>query len=149
MTLPTYLLAGLIIGRVTGNYPAAIIDSAVIDLDHLVSYYRHGVIFNPQKLFNTILREADPWEDQRSLLHSFLTWSAVSTVLLLFNLRFGAVFSVAYFSHLAIDMLDSADFWPFFPSKQINIRGPIKYFSKQEIILDVILLVVFIFSLLG
>ena len=150
MTLPTHVLAGLIIGKITGDFPTALVGSLVIDLDHVVSYFRHGILFKPRQLYKAISDEADPWGDQRNFLHSIFSWIAISVLLLLINFKFGLVFSIAYFFHLVFDALDSADFYPFFPFfKKVVIKGFVKYYSKQEIIFDVclvsILIVLFIF----
>ena len=137
MTLPTHALAGLIIGKITGDFPMALAGSLVVDLDHAISYFRHGILFKPRQLFNAVSDEEDPWGDQRNFLHSIFSWVAVSALLLIINFNFGLVFSIAYFFHLVFDALDSADFFPFFPFKKIVIKGFVKYYSKQEIIFDI------------
>ena len=144
MTLPTHLLAGLIIGKITGDYATAITGSLVMDLDHAVSYFRHGILFKPKQLFQAIKEEADPWGDQRNFMHSIFSWVIISILLSIINFHLGLVFSLAYFFHLVFDALDSANFYPFFPFRKFAIKGFVKYFSKQEIAFDVILLTVFI-----
>lgn len=57
------------------------------------------------------------------------------------------VIILSHASHLFLDFLDSAEYWPFYPLKAVNIRGPIHFFSKQEIILDVILIIIFLIAL--
>jgi len=143
MTLPTHALAGLIIGKLTGNFPAAIIGSLAIDLDHIVPYYRHGILFKPRKLLQTLLDQKDSLGNQRNYLHSIFGWIIISIILLAINFNIGLVFSIAYFFHLVLDIFDSSDFWPFFPFKGFVLKGPIKYFSKQEIIFDIILIATF------
>ncbi|OHB23807.1 MAG: hypothetical protein A3J67_02975 [Parcubacteria group bacterium RIFCSPHIGHO2_02_FULL_48_10b] len=113
-----------------------------MDLDHTISYFRHGILFKPRQLFKAISDEADPWVDQRNLLHSIFSWAAISIVLLTINFNFGLVFSIAYFFHLVFDALDGADFYPFFPFKRFVIKGFVKYFSNQEIIFDTCLILV-------
>ena len=44
-----HLGAGLIIGKVFNNYTVALIGALVIDLDHLISYIKNKVLFNPKK----------------------------------------------------------------------------------------------------
>lgn len=144
MTLPTHVLAGLIIGKITGDFSTAIVASLVIDLDHTISYFRHDILFKPRKLFKIISSEADPWGDQRNFLHSAFSWVVISSILLLINFSFGLVFLIAYFFHLFFDALDGADLYPFFPSKKFVIKGVIEYYSKQEIIFDVCLIFVLI-----
>ncbi|MFH0969071.1 MAG: metal-dependent hydrolase [Patescibacteria group bacterium] len=143
MTLPTHVLAGLIIGKITGDFPAALAGSLVMDLDHTISYFRHDILFKPCQLFKAISDEADPWGDQRNFLHSIFSWVAISILLLTINFNLGLVFSIAYFFHLVFDALDGADFYPFFPFRKFVIKGFVKYYSKQEIIFDVFLILVF------
>ena len=38
MTLPTHLVFGLIIGKVTGNYPLAVLAAIAVDVDHIVPF---------------------------------------------------------------------------------------------------------------
>src|SRR3989344_4450988 len=144
MTLPTHVLAGLIIGKITGDFPTALAGSLVMDLDHTISYFRHGILFKPRQLWKAIHDEADPWGDQRNFLHSIFSWIVISIVLLTINFNFGLVFSIAYFFHLVFDALDSADYYPFFPFRKFVIKGFVKYFSKQEIIFDIILIILLI-----
>jgi len=145
LTLPTHLLAGLVIGKFTGNYPLALASAVLIDLDHLPSYFRHKVLFKPKELFASIRDANDPWEDQRGFLHNILLWSAISFLIFLANAGIGLVLCLAVFSHLALDALDSAPFYPFAPSKRVHFRGFVKYFSLQEMVFALGLLAVFIF----
>ena len=144
MTLPTHALAGLIIGKITGDFPTALAGSLVMDLDHTISYFHHGILFKPRELLKAVFDETDPWGDQRNFLHSIFSLAAVSTLLLMFNYELGLVFSIAYFFHLVLDALDGADFYPFFPLKKILIKGFVKYYSRQEIIFDICLILIFI-----
>lgn len=144
MTIPTHLLAGIIIGKITGNFPTAIAGSLIMDLDHIISYFHHGILFKPRQLFKILRSETDPWGDQRNFLHNIFIWVIVSVLLLTINFNFGLIFSVAYFFHLVFDALDSADLYPFFPFKKITIKGFIKYSSRQEIIFDVCLVFILI-----
>ncbi len=140
MTLPTHLLAGLIIGKITGDYPAAIAGSILIDVDHSITYFRHGILFKPRKLLHTIFNENDPWGDQRNILHSFFGFFILLALLLLINVNFALIFALAHFFHLIFDAIDSATFSPFFPLKKIAIRGFIKYSSLQEVFFAICLL---------
>jgi membrane-bound metal-dependent hydrolase YbcI (DUF457 family) len=143
MTTPTHTLVGLIIGKLTGDYSTALIGSLAMDLDHAVSHYRHGLFSKPRKWLQTMLNQKDSWGDQRSFLHSIFSWVIISLILLAINFHIGLVFSIAYFFHLILDLLDQSDFWPFFPFKKLVVKGPVGYFSKQEIIFDIMLIVVF------
>jgi len=142
MTLGAHILAGLIIGKVTNNYPLAMAGSLLIDVDHLFPYIKHKLIFNPKKLWETVTRESDDYGNQRNYLHSLFTWAIVSAISFLIDFNVGGVISLAYLSHLFLDLIDGADFFPFYPLKYKFI-GPIKYFSKAEIIFTLILAVVF------
>ena len=115
-----------------------------MDLDHIISYFRHGILCKPRKLFQAISDEADPWGDQRNFLHSIFSWVISSPILLVINFKFGLVFSIAYFFHLVFDALDSADFYPFFPFRKFVIKGFVTYYSKQEIIFDICLVLVLV-----
>lgn len=142
MTLPTHILAGLIIGKVTGNFPASMAGSILIDTDHLVSYIKHGILFKPKQLTKALTDEKDPWGDQRGYLHNIFAWFVISLLAILLNFGFGITLSLAYLVHLLFDALDTSDFYPLYPSKKISTKGFIKYYSRQEIIFDLCMLVV-------
>ncbi len=144
MTLPTHILAGLVIGKLTGNYSLSVAGSILIDVDHVFSYVKNGVLFKPKKFLQTVFNKDDPYGDQRFLLHNVLVFLLISGVVFLINHQIGFVFGLAYLSHLILDALDNSDYFPFFPNKKMNIRGPIKYFSKQEFFVMIFLGVVFL-----
>lgn len=145
MTTPTHVIAGMIIGKITGNYPTALIGALAMDLDHSISYFKHGELFNPKKFWKTVTDPRDPYGDQRNILHSIWAFVFISSSMMLINFKLGLIFSAAYLSHLILDALDTADYYPFFPSKKIYIKGPLKYFSKQEIGLMVCLSIIYLF----
>lgn len=144
MTLPTHVLAGLIIGKLTGDFPTALAGSLAVDVDHVISYIRHGILLKPRRLLQTIFHEADPWGDQRNVLHSVFSWFVISLLFFIVHSTFGSIFSIAYMIHLVLDAVDSADFYPFFPFKKFSIKGPIPYYSKQEVVFNICLLLVFL-----
>ena len=148
MTAPTHFLAGLIVGELTGNYPAAIAGSFLIDSDHLLSYYWHGILRNPKALLQAFMDDKDPWDDQRNYLHSVFAWGYLSLLWSIVHLSSGLIFSLSYFVHLTLDALENSVFYPFYPNKTIVLQGPITYFSKQEFILDIALLFIFIYMIL-
>ncbi len=137
-------MLGLIIGKLTGNYPAAIISSIAIDLDHVVSYFRHGILSKPRPLLQALVTQHDPGHDQRNILHSLITWSAVSLFITIINPELGIIISLGYLGHLFLDALDQAEFYPFYPYKKVVIRGPVPYFSPAELVFNLLLLVVFV-----
>ncbi|MBP7740888.1 metal-dependent hydrolase [Candidatus Woesebacteria bacterium] len=144
MTFPSHLLAGLIIGKITGDLPTAIAGSMIIDLDHTISFFRHGVLFKPRQLYGVMRDEIDHRGDQRHFLHSIFSWLVISILLLLINFDFGLVFSIAYFFHLVFDSLDTVGFYPFFPFTKFVLKGSIKYSSNKEIIFDIYLIIILI-----
>lgn len=135
MFLTTHLGASLIVGKLGCNYWAALIGGVATDVDHLLPYVEHGVLWRPKLFFKTITREDDPYGDQRGIFHNIFSWAGVSLIILAINRAWAAPFSAAYFIHLCLDALDSADFYPFWPIKKISIRGPIRYWSKIEFLL--------------
>ena len=88
MTFPTHLMAGLILGKITGNYPLSVGIAVGVDIDHVFSYAKNGILLKPRKFIETF-------------------------------------------------------YFPFFPYKKINLRGPVKYFSKQEFLFLFLLIIVF------
>ncbi|MBI2404884.1 metal-dependent hydrolase [Candidatus Gottesmanbacteria bacterium] len=144
MTLPTHILAGFIIGKLTGDFPTALAGSLAVDVDHAIPYIRHGMLRKPRRLLQTIFGKTDPWGDQRNVFHSVFSWFVISLLLFTVQSRFGSVFSIAYMVHLVLDAVDGAVFYPFFPFKKFVIKGPVPYASQQEIIFDVCLLSVFL-----
>ncbi len=139
-----HLFAGLIIGKIFGNYLIALMGALLIDIDHLIVYAKHGILLSPKKFWKTIINPIDQYGNQRNFLHSFFAWIIISIIIFLVNSKIGIIFSLAYLSHLLLDFLDGSDFYPFYPWKKLNIKGPIKYFSIQEWIVTLILLIVFI-----
>jgi hypothetical protein len=144
MTFPTHILAGLIIGKLTGDYTAALTGSLLMDADHLISYYRHGILLRPLRILKESLTEDDPWGDQKNYLHSVQSWFILSLLVIALNVHFGLVFSLAYLVHLILDAM-TGSFYPFYPHKRFYIKKPlIRYLSKSEAVLGVGMLLVFI-----
>src|SRR3989344_1312471 len=144
MTFPTHILAGLIIGKLTGDYTAALTGSLVMDADHLISYHQNGILFKPKRILQESLTEKDPWGSQKNIFHSVQAWLLVSLLLVSINAHFGLIFSLAYLVHLILDALHR-DVYPFYPYKKFKIQKPIiRYLSKKEAILGVTLLLAFL-----
>lgn len=144
MTLPTHFMLGMIIGKITGNYPAALASSVLIDLDHLQSYITHGVILKPKKLWYALTDQVDQWGDQRGIFHNVIFFGIVAIFLCILGGAVGKVVTIGYLGHLLLDALDNSDYWPLYPNKKINLRGPIKYGSIQELVFFIVLLIIFI-----
>lgn len=81
---------------------------------------------------------------QRNWLHNIVVWSVVSFVLYFSLHSIWLPLSLGYASHLMLDALDGADYFPFYPWKGLNIRGPVGYFSKTEMMTTVGLIFVFL-----
>lgn len=143
MFLPTHLAAGLIIGKLTGDYPAAVTASLAMDLDHLFAYYRAGILFK----FKSILKAVEGYDiglPQRNFFHNIFFFIIVSALAFVIDFKTGLVLSLAYFCHLAMDSMDNSNYYPFYPDKKINLHGPVKYFSAQDMILSVVLFIIFL-----
>jgi membrane-bound metal-dependent hydrolase YbcI (DUF457 family) len=136
-------MMGMIIGKVTGNYTAAVASSVLVDLDHIQSYITHGVIFKPKKLWSALTDQVDHWGDQRGVLHNVIFFALVAIFLLALAGTIGQIIVLGYAGHLLLDALDNSDYWPFYPNKRINLKGPIKYGSIQELVFFIGLVLVF------
>ena len=145
MTFPAHLLLGLVIGKVMGNYPVAILASTLVDVDHLQSYIKHGLLSRPKELWSTLTSQDDPYGDQRGIFHNVMFFALVSWVLISLFSSVGWVIAAGWLGHLCLDALDSSDYWPLYPYKRINLKGPIDYNSKAEVIFCFSLVVVYFF----
>ena len=131
MNIFAHLALGLIIGKLTGNYPAAILGSIAIDIDHFIVFFKYKVFKNIKKTIAFFVEEKDPYNGQRGYLHNVFALALISLILWLINSSFGLIFFLAYAGHLFFDAIDTADFYPFY-TRKVNIRGFIGYFSKIE-----------------
>lgn len=145
MTLPSHILLGGVIATVTGNPVVAIAVSVLIDLDHLVSYAKSGVLLSPKKLWKTVTDKNDPYGDQRGYLHNFFVAGLVCVAVWFLFPLVGLTFMLAYLGHLFLDALDTSDYWPLYPSKKINMQGFIDYYSKQELFVILLLLLILLY----
>ena len=144
MLLPTHLTAGLIIGKLTGDYTVAFIGSTVVDLDHLFAFYHSHVLLKFKKIISATTNHNFIVTDQRNYFHNIFFFMIISAIVLIINFKIGLAFSLAYLSHLILDLLDDQFDFPFYPYKKIKLHGPIKYFSKQEIVLALVLFFIFL-----
>jgi len=115
-----------------------------MDLDHLLTYYRAGILFNFRKLLMATTSKDNVGMPQRNFFHNIFFFLLASTIALAINFSAGLVFSLAYLCHLVLDSLDNSNYFPFYPNLKINLRGPIKYFSQQEFIFTLVLLIIFL-----
>ncbi len=139
-----HLFLSLIIGKLSGLYIIALIGGVLVDLDHFIFYIKHKLLLQPKKFWKTITVSEAPYGGERNFLHSFISWSIISIIVLVINFKIGLIFSLAYFSHLALDMLGNGNFYPFYPYKKLKVIGPIKYLSREEFIFTLILLLIFV-----
>ena len=144
MTTPTHIMAGLVIGKLTGNYPLSIAVAVGVDADHFFSYAKNGTLTSVKKFIKTSLAKDDPYGDQKNILHNVFVFVLISGVIFLINHQIGFIFSLAYLSNLVLDALDNSDYFPFYPSRRVNIRGPIEYASWKEFLIVCFLVVTFL-----
>jgi membrane-bound metal-dependent hydrolase YbcI (DUF457 family) len=144
MYFPSHLAAGLVIGKLTGDYTAAIVGSLFVDLDHFYSFFKHGLLKNWKTFIKASTSEEDPYDDQRNFFHNIFFYIIAMVIFLMINFSVGLVFMISYFVHLAMDALDGAEFYPFYPSKKINMMGPIGYFSKYDMAVSIVLVIIFL-----
>ena len=143
MTIPTHLMLGAIIGKVTGNYIVGFTSSVFPDLDHLQSYYTHDILLKPKKLWNALTDTKDNFGDQRGIFHNVIFFAIVCFLSIIFFHKIGIIIAIGWLGHLCLDALDNSDYWPFYPNKSINLRGPIKYASFQELIFFILLMLLY------
>ena len=144
MFILAHLAIGLLIGKLTNNYEIAIIGSLFVDLDHLISYAKNGVIFNFKKFWKTVTNPHDPYGNQRHFLHNLWVLKIVAVSTILINPTVGFTFTIAYAAHLILDSLDSSDFKPLVPLSKRNVKGPIRYLSHAEIAITTCMFFIFI-----
>lgn len=143
MTIPTHILAGLVIGKITGSYAPALIGATIVDLDHFYSYAKSGVVLKPKLLWQTLTAKEDPYGDQRWIFHTAWMFLFIAILFSLFLPTIAFPFLLGYGSHLLLESLDASDYWPLYPYKKLNIKGPIKYYSVFELLFAIGLLVLF------
>ncbi|MFW0862692.1 MAG: metal-dependent hydrolase [Candidatus Komeilibacteria bacterium] len=144
MYAPSHIAAGLVIGKITGDYTTAVIASIFPDTDHAYAFFKHGYLKNWKKFVNIVVQQEDPFDDQRNYLHNIFVAVALSVIAMIINLQIGVIITVAYFLHLLMDALDGAEYYPFYPKKKINLKGPIGYFSKYDMAVSIVLIIIFL-----
>ncbi len=137
----THLALGLIIGKISGDYPAALIGSLAIDIDHLIPAIKNKKSFNLKKFWN---KTKDYKDSSRSYLHSLFSWFLISLIIFFFDSDFAIIFSIAYLGHFVLDALDNSSFYPFYPFKNFDIKGFIPYYSFRELVFSIFLFVIFL-----
>ena len=141
MFVVSHVLMGMIIGKVTGNYEAAIATSLLIDSDHIVPYIKSWLFLKPKKMLRTFM-----WKEWVSYEKNYLHNILIPPVIAIFGFAFHSsvlyVIALAYFVHLMADLIDDSEYFPFYPYTKIKTKWPFKHFSVRELILDIVLLVV-------
>lgn len=139
----SHLLAGLLFGKITGNYWLAVLVSVGIDFDHILHFFKSGSYKNLKKFYALATDESDPFGSPRTFLHNFFGLAVISGLAFLISFNVGFIVLISYLGHLFMDLIDSSDFKPFYPYGPV-FNGPIKYFSKGEVAFDLILVIIFI-----
>ncbi|TSC75416.1 MAG: hypothetical protein G01um101433_864 [Parcubacteria group bacterium Gr01-1014_33] len=70
----THLAAGLIVGKITGHFDAALIGSFATDLDHFVPIIRNKLFLHPFRLLKSTITEDDSYGNERHILHNIFVW---------------------------------------------------------------------------
>jgi len=65
MTTPTHAILGFTIGAAFGHPFIGAIAATCIDVDHLTTYARHGILKSPRLFWRTITSNEDPYLSQR------------------------------------------------------------------------------------
>jgi len=135
MTWATHLAAWLIIGHLTGDYITVVSCSILVDADHFIPIIKQWFLFKPKQMWKWLIEAEDTIiTDQRNYFHSVFALILFSAIVFLISVPVWIVFFIAYVAHLAIDLVDASNFYPFFPIKSVNIKWFIRYCSKQEFI---------------
>src|SRR3972149_1792613 len=88
MFLLAHLALGLIIGKLTQNYPIALIGALFVDVDHLLPFIRHKILFSWKKFWKTITNpKSYPNLDKRNYLHSIFAFISINSATFLFEYR--------------------------------------------------------------
>lgn len=141
MYATAHLALGMIIGKITGDYPTAISTSVFLDVDHVFEYAKHGKL----KSFKSFLHSTkDSVDSSRSYFHSiFFLILGSGLMYLIFGDSIALVFLMSVLGHYLLDLLDTSGFYPFFPLRGVHLQGFIKYYSKAELFLTIFLFGVF------
>ena len=137
-----HLAAGLIIGKFTGNYWAAISVSILIDLDHLIGLVRHKIIFNPKRFWRIHNDYTHPLNNQRHFMHSIFSLIILTGIVAFFDPKSGLAVFLAYTVHLLMDLVNGGENRIFYPFK-FKLKRSIPYMSKKEILFTMMLLTFF------
>jgi hypothetical protein len=142
MFIHAHFAAGLLVGKLTGSYPAALAGSLLIDIDHLIPYYKYKLLTNLKKFWaaSTVLNKKIMYT--RNYLHSVYSFVLFSTLFYIFDPALGLAFGMGYAGHLILDALDNAKYYPFYPSHW-QFKGLIPYYSFYEWIIAAFLLGIF------
>lgn len=136
-----HLAAGLLIGKLSGNYLVAILVSLGVDLDHLFPYARNGLL-HPGKFWRYVTGKEKELDKKPYILHSVFFFVPISALVLVLHFSIGMVFAVSYCMHLLMDFLSTSKKQPFYPFG-FSIRGPVGYCSREEFVITGLVFAVF------
>jgi membrane-bound metal-dependent hydrolase YbcI (DUF457 family) len=125
-----HLAMGLVLGKITGNYPLAITASLALDLDHLIVHAKARNLFNIKKIWHSA---HDSKDGGRTWFHSIFALIIIPAIALFWGKEASFIVFTAMLGHYFLDILDDSDFWPLYPWKKINMKGFIGYFSLGEL----------------
>lgn len=148
MTHPTHLIAGALVGQITGDYTTSLIISVIVDVDHIPSMLYHRVFRSKKRLFSSLVRVGVPHEARRGFFHNIVAFFTLSILCSKLFPSIAFPFTLSYLVHLVLDMLDNADTYIFYPFSKLNIKGPIKFFSLREVAFALTLLGIFVTALI-
>ena len=143
------ILAHTIIGVNAGDYFGhfwyILIGSIIPDIDHIFVLAKNK-IYTPSKIIDTMRFEKNyNLEFKTKYVHSVLGAIAFSLPVALIDFNGAIYFFFSYIFHLIIDWLDYDEKQYLFPLKT-KFKGFLPIFSKQEIFITIILIVLMIYS---
>lgn len=125
-----HLAMGLVLGKITGDYPLAITASLALDADHLIVHAKNKNLFNIKKIWKSAHQSED---SGRTWFHSVYALVLIPAIALFWGKEAAFIIFTAMLGHYFLDILDDSDFWPLYPSKRFNMKGFIGYFSLAEL----------------
>ena len=111
----------------------------------MYSYVKHGYLKNWKTFYTNAFGKDDVSGDQRNILHNIVVAAVICLIVFIVAPALVTVFSLAYISHLLLDAVDTSDYFPLYPSKILNIKGFIEFYSFQEVVLFIGVLLIQLF----
>lgn len=146
-----HLLLGIILGKITGHYLPFILGCALMDIDHIYSYFKSGVLTLKNLSWKRIVYVVKNEDRTRApgrtpLIHSVLGMIIFSAIYYLIRGEEVWFFIAGYASHLFLDIPDR-DFTPILYPLKYGFQGHLAVWSKTERILtySAIIIIIFLF----